>query len=358
MRAAASSAHYPRIRAIYAADNAFAELAPIDRKRERLLRVLQLVNEFFAWVESMEPMTPGRTLAARALGYAKNQAAATRWSSSTKASSRHCCVDSICRPIRHHERKDECIDDSCGLTICAFANCECVTTAAQDNATALASIDEAIAELDRVRHERDEYKKAYGIAMLALERLRRHSLARKPIASTARSSRSPSARSRSDSQSSRKSRPMSRALRRLRLYPRRRRSRNGRRRLQDLDLPEERIVIPVPGLPEGAVHVGDDVSYRLGHRRASDVRIVVVRPRYVVPTSPDKAEEACTETTIINAEAPDELVPRGMLSVDVCAKILVDKFCDHLPFHRQEQRFARKGIQCRRPSRTAQPASW
>ena len=62
-----------RIRAIYAVDNALAELPPIDRKRERLARVLPLVDEFFAWVASMESMTPGRTLAARALGYAKNQ---------------------------------------------------------------------------------------------------------------------------------------------------------------------------------------------------------------------------------------------------------------------------------------------
>jgi len=62
-----------RIRAIYAADNALAALPPIDRKRERIARVLPLVEDFFAWVASMEPITPGRTLAARALGYAKNQ---------------------------------------------------------------------------------------------------------------------------------------------------------------------------------------------------------------------------------------------------------------------------------------------
>lgn len=62
-----------RIRAIYAADNALADLPPIDRKRERLARVLPLVEDFFAWVASMEAITPGRTLAARALGYAKNQ---------------------------------------------------------------------------------------------------------------------------------------------------------------------------------------------------------------------------------------------------------------------------------------------
>ncbi len=62
-----------RIRAIYAADNALSDLPPIDRKRERLARVLPLVDDFFAWVASLETITPGRTLAARALGYAKNQ---------------------------------------------------------------------------------------------------------------------------------------------------------------------------------------------------------------------------------------------------------------------------------------------
>ena len=62
-----------RIRAIYVADNALADLPPVERKRQRLTRVVPLVADFFAWVASMTAITPARTLATRALGYATNQ---------------------------------------------------------------------------------------------------------------------------------------------------------------------------------------------------------------------------------------------------------------------------------------------
>ena len=62
-----------RIRAIYVADNALAHMPPIDRARERLTRVLPLVDEFFAWVRTTARATLGRTLATKALGYAENQ---------------------------------------------------------------------------------------------------------------------------------------------------------------------------------------------------------------------------------------------------------------------------------------------
>ena len=42
-----------------------------------------------------------------------------------------------------------------------------------ETASELASIDAALAELARVRLERDEYKKGYELALLGLERLRR-----------------------------------------------------------------------------------------------------------------------------------------------------------------------------------------
>jgi transposase len=62
-----------RLRAIYAADNALGKLPPAQRKEQRLLRVLPLVDEFFAWVQASARTTPGRNLATKALGYALNQ---------------------------------------------------------------------------------------------------------------------------------------------------------------------------------------------------------------------------------------------------------------------------------------------
>ena len=214
---------------------------------------------------------------------------------------------------------------------------------AQQLVTEIATIGAALEELSRVRHERDEYKKGYEIALLALERLRRQLFGQK--ADRVDSAQLALAIGEVEERLAKLQAADGEAESPPAPPPEKKKARpHGRRRLQDLDLPEERVVIPALGLVEGAQHIGDDVSYRLGWRRASHVRLVVVRPRYVVPTPADKIEETCTPTTIVNADAPDELVPRGMLSVDVCAKILTDKFCDHLPFHRQEQRFSRLGI--------------
>jgi transposase len=62
-----------RIRAIYVADNALADLPPVDRKRVWEAKVLPLVDAFFEWVARVARTIPGRNLATKALGYATNQ---------------------------------------------------------------------------------------------------------------------------------------------------------------------------------------------------------------------------------------------------------------------------------------------
>ena len=62
-----------RIRAIYVADNALGKLPPEERKIQRELRVMPLVDSFFAWVARTAPAMTGRNLATKALGYSVNQ---------------------------------------------------------------------------------------------------------------------------------------------------------------------------------------------------------------------------------------------------------------------------------------------
>jgi hypothetical protein len=62
-----------RIRAIYAADNAFRKLPPNKRKEMRDAHVRPLIDSFFEWVKSARLTTDGRNLATKALGYAANQ---------------------------------------------------------------------------------------------------------------------------------------------------------------------------------------------------------------------------------------------------------------------------------------------
>ena len=67
-----------RIRAIYAADR-LARRAPAEQRAGlRDQHVRPLVDAFFTWVHTTRPLTAGRNLATKALGYAVNQEAELR----------------------------------------------------------------------------------------------------------------------------------------------------------------------------------------------------------------------------------------------------------------------------------------
>jgi transposase len=62
-----------RIRAIYAADNAFRSQPPVKRKLMREQHLRPLIEGFFQWVKDVRSKAQGRNLATKALGYALNQ---------------------------------------------------------------------------------------------------------------------------------------------------------------------------------------------------------------------------------------------------------------------------------------------
>jgi transposase len=62
-----------RIRAIYAADEAFRGLPPAKRKLMRAEHLRPLLDSFFGWVRQARVVAEGRNLATNALGYAFNQ---------------------------------------------------------------------------------------------------------------------------------------------------------------------------------------------------------------------------------------------------------------------------------------------
>lgn len=112
----------------------------------------------------------------------------------------------------------------------------------------------------------------------------------------------------------------------------------GRRRLRDLPIQEERFEIPDPELEGKAERAGFEESYKLGYRKPGPVRIVIARVKYRT-TTPEGTE------TLTTTPMPPELFPRSLAAPSLLAKILVDKFCDGLPFYRQQQRFLRDGIE-------------
>lgn len=52
----------------------------------------------------------------------------------------------------------------------------------------------------------------------------------------------------------------------------------------------------------------------------------------------------CCQATVKLASAPCEAMEKGIAGPNLLAQVMVDKYADHLPLYRQEQRFARSGI--------------
>jgi len=124
----------------------------------------------------------------------------------------------------------------------------------------------------------------------------------------------------------------------------------GRRRLADLPLPEERIELTDPELEGNAERAGFESSYKLGYRKGGPIRIVLARAKYRTEPESSQVPELSSRLsgkpaeTLSTTPLPAQLFPRCLAAPSLLAKILVDKYCDGLPFYRQEQRLEREGI--------------
>ncbi len=125
-----------------------------------------------------------------------------------------------------------------------------------------------------------------------------------------------------------------------------RRRPTGRRDLRTLELVEERVEILDPEL-ESLVAAGKaeridfEKSYKLAYARGGLRRLVVARAKYRLPDAVAAAPET---TALVTAPLPPEVFPRALAAVSLIARIIVDKYADGLPLHRQEERFARVGV--------------
>ncbi|HEY4752849.1 MAG TPA: IS66 family transposase, partial [Candidatus Limnocylindrales bacterium] len=136
------------------------------------------------------------------------------------------------------------------------------------------------------------------------------------------------------------------------------------------DLPVEEIIIEPPErlIPggEALVLVGEEVSEHIDRRPASFLRVRVVRRKYKVAeeavaavTAAVAAAEGATARalarreplrpgSIIIGDLPDRPIPRGIAGPGLLAHVLVQKYADHLPLHRQERIFRREGLRLSR----------
>jgi transposase len=133
----------------------------------------------------------------------------------------------------------------------------------------------------------------------------------------------------------------------------------GRRKLALEDLPLRRVVlVPPERLAPGGerlVKIGEEKTQLVERIPASMVRIEVVREKYKVP-EPARADATPSQsptslppplgaaTRIFIADMPERTIPKSMVEPGFLAHVLVSKFCDNIPLHRQEGIFKREGF--------------
>jgi transposase len=105
-------------------------------------------------------------------------------------------------------------------------------------------------------------------------------------------------------------------------------------------LPEiERVIEPASTLcPCGCgemARIGEDVSRRLDVIPAQFRVLVTRRPKY-----------ACRRCSgaVVQAHAPEHVVPGGLPTEALIAHVIASKFADHLPLYRQAEIFRRQGV--------------
>ena len=102
----------------------------------------------------------------------------------------------------------------------------------------------------------------------------------------------------------------------------------------------ERVIEPASTLcPCGCgemAKIGEDVSERLD--------VIPAQLRVLVTRRPKYACRRCSGA-VVQAHAPEHVVPGGLPTEALIAEVIVSKFGDHLPFYRQAEIYARQGIE-------------
>lgn len=120
---------------------------------------------------------------------------------------------------------------------------------------------------------------------------------------------------------------------------------HGRKALPN-NLRRETVVVDIPEAEKLAiggdwVQIGEEVSEKLDFTPSSLFVRRIVRPKYVVrfASKPDELKIA---------ELPPEALPKSKAAPGLVADVVVSKLVDHLPLYRQEQRYARQGMELSR----------
>jgi transposase len=107
----------------------------------------------------------------------------------------------------------------------------------------------------------------------------------------------------------------------------------GRTKLPE-HLERREIIVEPLQKTEGCKKIGDEVTEELEYEPGKLFVNRYVRPKYVTGDN----------SAIIIAPMIDRPLPKAIVGPGLLAQIIIDKYVDHLPLYRQEQRFKREGV--------------
>lgn len=97
-------------------------------------------------------------------------------------------------------------------------------------------------------------------------------------------------------------------------------------------LPRVEVVLEPDGKNDTAKKIDDVMTEELDYQPGHFFVRRYLRPKY------------SQDGTVIIADLPSRPLPKAIAGAGLLAQIVIDKYVDHLPLHRQQQRFSRDGI--------------
>ncbi len=117
-------------------------------------------------------------------------------------------------------------------------------------------------------------------------------------------------------------------------YERNKTNQKGRKLLSNCGHLESETQIVDVDHSEGSIKIGELTTEKLGYRPGKLIVLKTIRPKY--------KDQQTGEIKV--APMPSEALPKCEADVSLLAQIVVSKFVDHLPEHRQQQMFKRLGV--------------
>ncbi|TXF81078.1 IS66 family transposase, partial [Neolewinella aurantiaca] len=102
-------------------------------------------------------------------------------------------------------------------------------------------------------------------------------------------------------------------------------------------LPVRRVIVEPDEDTTGMTQIGEEITRKVEYVEAVLEIVETVRPKYARP----QADQSDDKPAIVVAPVPEQVIPKGIAGASLLAKIVVAKYIDHLPFHRQIGMFKR-----------------